>query len=66
MPRTGSFVLRTQRRRGVVGLFIDSTGRGFFTVDGHRDNGKRFTVSGDEMLTALLELERVTRDAEMQ
>jgi hypothetical protein len=29
-----------------------------FTADAHRDNGKDFIVSGDEKLTAFLELER--------
>jgi hypothetical protein len=31
-------------------------------ADAHRDEGKRFVISADEMLTAFLELERVTRD----
>ena len=29
-------------------------------VDAHRDNGKRFVVRSDELLTAFLELERIT------
>ena len=38
----------------------DSEGRTIWIVDAHRDNGKRFVVRSDEMLTAFLELERIT------
>jgi hypothetical protein len=31
--------------------------------DAHRDDGKRFVVHADEMLTAFLELERVPRES---
>ena len=31
--------------------------------DAHRDDGKRFVVRPDEMLTAFLELERVPRES---
>ena len=31
-------------------------------ADAHRGDGKRFIVHADEMLTAFLELERVTRE----
>ena len=31
-------------------------------VDAHRDNGKRFVVRSDEMLSAFLELERITHE----
>ena len=41
---------------------IDSQGRTTWITDAHRDNGKRFIVRADELLTAFLELERVTRD----
>jgi hypothetical protein len=29
-------------------------------VDGHHDNGKRYVVHSDEILSAFLELERIT------
>ena len=32
------------------------------SVDAHRDNGKRFVVRSDEMLSAFLELERITHE----
>ena len=41
---------------------IDSEGRTLWIVDAHRDNGKRFVVRSDEMLTAFLELERITHE----
>jgi hypothetical protein len=31
--------------------------------DAHRDDGKRFVVHADEMLTAFLQLERVSRES---
>jgi hypothetical protein len=31
-------------------------------VDAHRGNGKRFVVRSDEMLSAFLELERITHE----
>jgi len=37
---------------------IDSAGRTIGITDAHRDDGKRFVVRADEMLTAFLELER--------
>ena len=40
---------------------IDSNGRTIFVADEHRDDGKRFVVHADELLTAFLELESVTR-----
>jgi hypothetical protein len=40
---------------------IDSNGRTIFVVDAHRDDGKRFIVHADEMLTAFLELEAVAK-----
>jgi hypothetical protein len=42
---------------------IDSTGRAIRIADGHRGDGKHYVVSGDELLTSFLELEKVTRDA---
>jgi hypothetical protein len=36
---------------------IDSEGRTIWIADAHRDNGKRFVVRSDEILTAFLELE---------
>jgi hypothetical protein len=42
---------------------LDSEGRTIWIADAHRDNGKRFIVRADEILTAFLELERVTRES---
>ena len=36
---------------------VDSEGRTIWITDAHRDDGKRFIVRADEMLTAFLELE---------
>jgi hypothetical protein len=41
---------------------VDSEGRTLWIVDAHRNNGKRFVVRSDEMLTAFLELERITHE----
>jgi len=41
---------------------VDSEGRTIWTADAHRENGKRFVVRSDEMLSALLELERITHE----
>jgi hypothetical protein len=41
---------------------IDSSGRTIWIVDAHRDNGKRFVVRSDEMLSAFLELERIMHE----
>jgi hypothetical protein len=41
---------------------VDSEGRVIWIVDAHRDNGKRFVVRSDEMLSAFLELERITHE----
>ena len=41
---------------------MDSEGRTLWIVDAHRDNGKRFVVRSDEMLSAFLELERITHE----
>jgi hypothetical protein len=41
---------------------VDSNGRTIFVADAHRDDGKRFIVRSDEMLSAFLELERVTHE----
>ena len=40
---------------------LDSKGRTIWIVDAHRGHGKRFVVRADELLTAFLELERITR-----
>jgi hypothetical protein len=37
---------------------IDAQGRTIWIVDAHRDDGRRFIVRADEILTAFLELER--------
>jgi hypothetical protein len=36
---------------------VDREGRTIWIVDAHRDDGKRFVVHADEILTAFLELE---------
>jgi hypothetical protein len=43
-------------------LAVDSEGRTIWIVDAHRDNGKRFVVRSDEILSAFLELERITHE----
>jgi hypothetical protein len=47
---------------GIVSA-IDANGQTIWIADAHRDNGKRFVVHADEILTAFLELERVTRES---
>jgi hypothetical protein len=37
---------------------VDSQGRTIWIVDAHRDDGKRFVVRADEILSAFVELER--------
>jgi hypothetical protein len=41
---------------------VDSEGRTLWIVDAHRDNGKRYVVRSDELLSAFLELERITHE----
>ena len=41
---------------------LDSQGGTIWISDAHRGDGKRFNVRADEMLTAFLELEKVTRE----
>ena len=36
---------------------VNSEGRTVWIVDAHRDDGKRFVVRADELLTAFVELE---------
>ena len=50
-----------QRVRGLGLGLSDSNGRTIFAADEHRDDGKRFVGHVDELLTAFLELESVTR-----
>jgi hypothetical protein len=40
---------------------IDSNGRTIWVADAHRDDGKRFVVPADELLTAFVELELAIR-----
>ena len=40
---------------------IDSEGRTIWIADAHRDDGRRFVVHADEILTAFLELESAVR-----
>jgi hypothetical protein len=37
---------------------MDSQGRTIWIVDAHRDDGRRFIVRADEILSAFVELER--------
>lgn len=37
---------------------LDLEGRTIWIVDAHRDDGRRYVVRADELLTAFLELER--------
>jgi hypothetical protein len=41
---------------------VDSEGRTLWIVDAHRDDGQRFVVRSDEMLSAFLELGRITHE----
>jgi hypothetical protein len=41
---------------------IDSNGRTIWIADAHRDNGKRLVARSEEMLTAFLELDRITHE----
>ncbi len=45
---------------GIVSA-IDCEGRTIWIADAHRDDGKRFVVRADEILTAFLELELAVR-----
>ena len=44
-------------KRGCISA-IDSHGRTIWIADAHRDDGKRFIVHSDKLLTAFPELER--------
>jgi hypothetical protein len=41
---------------------VDSEGRTLWIVDAHRDDGKRYVVRSEELLTSFLELERITHE----
>jgi hypothetical protein len=41
---------------------VDSEGRTIWIVDAHRDNGKTYVVRSDDLLSAFLELERITHE----
>ena len=43
---------------------IDSEGRTIWIAGAHRDDGKRFIVRADELLTAFVEVESAIRDCE--
>jgi hypothetical protein len=45
---------------------VDLEGRTIWIVDAHRDDGQRFVVRADELLTAFLELEAATRLLELR
>jgi hypothetical protein len=40
---------------------VDSNGRTIWIVDARRDDGKRFVVRADELLTAFIELEAAVK-----
>ena len=42
---------------------LDRERQTIWIVDAHRDDGKRFVVHADEIVTAFLELERVMRES---
>jgi len=42
---------------------IDRDGRTIWIADAHRGDGKRFVVRADEILTAFVELERITHES---
>jgi hypothetical protein len=42
---------------------IDSNGRTIWIADANRDDGKRFVVRADELLTAFVELESAIRNS---
>ena len=41
-----------------LGVSLDLEGRTIWIVDAHRDDGRRFIVHADEILSAFVELER--------
>jgi hypothetical protein len=41
---------------------LDLEGRTIWIADAHCDNGQRFVVRSDEMLSAFVELERITHE----
>ena len=45
---------------------VDSEGRTIWIVDAHRDDGTRFAVRADEILTAFLELESAIRPTSVE
>jgi hypothetical protein len=45
---------------------VDCQGRTIWIADAHRDDGKRFVVHADEMLTAFIELESAIRSSNGQ
>ena len=40
---------------------VDSNGKTIWIADAHRDDGKRFIVRADELLTAFMELESAVK-----
>ena len=58
-------IARNMKKRGwSLGYVsaIDSSGRTIWIADAHRDDGKRFIVRADDILTAFLELERAIHE----
>lgn len=45
-----------------LGLGREFRGRRLWIVDAHRDDGERLVIRSDEMLSAFLELERITQE----
>ena len=57
-------IARNLKRRGWSYGYVsavDSQGRTIWVADAHRDDGKRFIVHANELLTAFLELELANR-----
>jgi hypothetical protein len=44
---------------------IDADAGNLYIIDAHRDDGRRFVVRSDQLLTAFLELERAKLDSHL-
>jgi hypothetical protein len=45
---------------------VDSDGRTIWIVEAHRNDGRRFVVHAEEILTAFLELEEIIRETDQR
>lgn len=67
MKTYAEIILDNLRARGwSVGTFsfIDREDRMMHSADAHRDDGKRYIAQAESLAVALLELERMMREAE--